>query len=124
MFFLIEKNQNNSICLTLQEKANDNYPEIFLFRFVSEQSRKEYFCNLTDLSTTQKRYNLFHLYEGTDIDLPVGEYMYYVYQMEIENENNYTLGILCEQGKAKVKSNVETVTPTFTNTTTIKNIYG
>jgi hypothetical protein len=94
-----------------------------LFRFVSEQSRKEYFCNLTDLSTTQKRYNLFNLYEGTDIDLPVGEYMYYVYQMEIENENNYNLGFLCEQGKAKVKSNVATVIPTFTQTTIIKQIY-
>jgi hypothetical protein len=113
----------NQLALTLKEKANENYPNIFLFRFVSEQSRKEYFCNLTDLSTTQKRYNLFNLYEGTDIDLPVGEYMYYVYQMEIENENNYNLGFLCEQGKAKVKSNVATVIPTFTQTTIIKQIY-
>lgn len=124
MMLQIRQASLNQLALTLKEKANENYPNFFLFRFVSEQSRKEYFCNLTDLSTTQKRYNLFHLYEGTDIDLPIGEYMYYVYQMEVENENNYTLGILCEQGKAKVKSNVETITPTFTNTTTIKNIYG
>ena len=123
MMLQIRQASLNQLALTLKEKANENYPNVFLFRFVSEQSRKEYFCNLTDLSTTQKRYNLFNLYEGTDIDLPVGEYMYYVYQMEIENENNYNLGFLCEQGKAKVKSNVATVIPTFTQTTIIKQIY-
>lgn len=122
MFFLIEKNQNNSICLTLKEKANDNYPETWLFRFVNEQSKKEYYCNLTDLSTTKKRFNLFNLYEGTSITLPLGEYQYFVYQMEVEDEENYNLGILCEQGKARVKTD-STVIPTFTQTTTIKNIY-
>ena len=122
MFFLIEKSQNNSICLTLTEKANENYPEIFLFRFVNEQSRKEYYCNLTDLSTTKKRFNLFNLYEGTSITLPLGDYQYFVYQMEVEDEENYNLGILCEQGKARVKTD-STAIPTFTQTTTIKNIY-
>ena len=122
MFFLVEKNQNNSICLTLKEKMNDNYPEIWLFRFVNEQSKKEYYCNLTDLSTTKKRFNLFNLYEGTSITLPLGDYQYFVYQMEIEGEENYTLGFLCEQGKARVKTN-STPIPTFTQTTTIKNIY-
>lgn len=122
MFFLIEKNQNNSICLTLTEKANDNYPEIWLFRFVNEQSKKEYYCNLTDLSTTKKRFNLFNLYEGTSVALPLGDYTYYVYQMEIVEEENYNLGILCEQGKARVKTD-STAIPTFTQTTTIKNIY-
>lgn len=122
MFFLVEKNQNNSICLTLTEKANDNYPEIWLFRFVNEQSKKEYYCNLTDLSTSKKRFNLFNLYEGTSITLPLGDYQYFVYQMEIEDEENYNLGILCEQGKARVKTD-STAIPTFTQTTTIKNIY-
>ncbi len=122
MFFLIEKNQNNSICLTLKEKMNDNYPEIWLFRFVNEQSKKEYFCNLTDLSTTKKRFNLFNLYEGTSITLPLGDYTYYVYQMEVEDEENYNLGILCEQGKARVKTDSVAI-PTFTQTTTIKQIY-
>lgn len=122
MFFLIEKNQNNSICLTLKEKMNENYPDIWLFRFVNEQSKKEYYCNLTDLSTTKKRFNLFNLYEGTSVTLPLGEYQYFVYQMEITGENNYNLGFLCEQGKARVKTD-STAIPTFTQTTTIKNIY-
>jgi len=122
VFFLIEKNQNNSICLTLKEKMNDNYPEIWLFRFVNEQSKKEYYCNLTDLSTSKKRFNLFNLYEGTSITLPLGDYQYYVYQMEVEDEENYNLGFLCEQGKARVKTDSVAI-PTFTQTTTIKNIY-
>ena len=122
MFFLVEKNQNNSICLTLNEKMNDNYPEKWLFRFVNEQSKKEYYCNLTDLSTSKKRFNLFNLYEGTSITLPLGDYSYFVYQMEVEDEENYELGFLCEQGKARVKTD-STPIPTFTQTTTIKNIY-
>ena len=122
MFFLIEKSQNNSICLTLKEKANDNYPEIWLFRFVNEQSKKEYYCNLTDLSTTKKRFNLFYLYEGTSVTLPLGDYQYFVYQMEITGEENYNLGFLCEQGKARVKTD-STAIPTFTQTTTIKQVY-
>ena len=122
MFFLIEKSQNNSICLTLKEKANDNYPEIWLFRFVNEQSKKEYYCNLTDLSTTKKRFNLFNLYEGTSVTLPLGDYQYFVYQMEITGEENYNLGFLCEQGKARVKTD-STAIPTFTQTTTIKQVY-
>ena len=101
---------------------NDNYPEIWLFRFVNEQSKKEYFLNLTDLSTTKKRFNLFNLYEGTSVTLPLGDYQYYVYQMEITGEENYNLGILCEQGKARVKTDLVAI-PTFTQTTTIKNIY-
>lgn len=122
MFFLIEKNQNNSICLTLKEKMDDNMPEKWLFRFVNEQSKKEYYCNLTDLSTSKKRFNLFNLYEGTSVTLPLGEYQYFVYQIEIEGENNYNLGILCEQGKARVKTD-STIIPTFTQTTTIKQVY-
>lgn len=122
MFVLLQKSQNNQICLTLTEKSNENFPEIWLFRFVNEQSNKEYFCNLTDLSTSKKRFNLFNLYEGTDLTLPLGDYYYYVYQMEVANEENYNLGILCEQGKARVEG-IEATEPTFNDTTTIRNVY-
>lgn len=122
MFVLLQKSQNNSICLTLTEKSNDNFPEIWLFRFVNEQSNKEYFCNLTDLSTSKRRFNLFNLYEGTDLTLPLGDYYYFIYQMEVTNEENYNLGFLCEQGKARVEG-VEVAEPTFNDTTTIRNVY-
>lgn len=121
MFVTIEKGNLNQIALTLTEKSNSELAINWLFRFVNEQSKKEYFCFLTDLSTSPKRYNLFNLYESTDITLPLGDYTYFVYQMETESED-YTTGIECEIGKARVFED-ETITPTYTNTTTIINVY-
>lgn len=121
MLSLIEKASLNQIALTLTEKSNSELAINWLFRFVNEQSKKEYFCFLTDLSTSPKRYNLFNLYEGTDITLPLGDYTYFVYQKTVLNED-YTTGIECETGKARVFED-ETITPTYTNTTTIINVY-
>ena len=121
MLNLIEKGNLNQIALTLTEKSNSELAINWLFRFVNEQSKKEYFCFLTDLSTSPKRYNLFNLYEGTDITLPLGDYTYFVYQKTVLNED-YTTGIECETGKARVYED-ETITPTYTNTTTIINVY-
>ncbi len=121
MLSLIEKESLNQIALTLTEKSDSELAVNWLFRFVNEQSKKEYFCFLTDLSTSPKRYNLFNLYEGTDITLPLGDYTYFVYQKTVLNED-YTTGIECETGKARVYED-ETITPTYTNTTTIINVY-
>jgi hypothetical protein len=121
MFNQLKKDELNVLALTLTEKANIELPINWLFRFVNEQSKKEYFCFLSDLSTSPKRYNLFHLYEGVDIILPLGDYNYYVYQMETLSED-YTTGIECEKGKARVFEDA-IVTPTYTNTTTIINVY-
>lgn len=121
MFVTIEKGNLNQIALTLTEKSNSELAINWLFRFVNEQSKKEYFCFLTDLSTSPKRYNLFNLYESTDITLPLGDYTYYVYQKTVLNED-YTTGIECETGKARVFEDA-TITPTYTNTTTIINVY-
>lgn len=121
MLSLIKKGENNQIALTLNEKANLDLAINWLFRFVNEQSKKEYFCFLSDLSVSPNRYNLFHLYEGTDITLPVGEYTYFVYQKEIQNED-YSTGILCEIGKAKCYTDAP-IENTFNNTTTIINVY-
>lgn len=122
MTIQIKKNQLTQIALTLKEKANLNNDLIWLFRFVSEQSKKEFFCNLLDLSVAQDRYNLFNLYEGTSIELSEGDYTYYVYQMPEENNNNFSIGLLCEIGKAQVKGINQNIN-TFNNTTTIINIY-
>jgi hypothetical protein len=121
MFVTIEKESLNQIALTLTEKSNPELAVNWLFRFINEQSKKEYFCFLTDLSTSPKRYNLFNLYEGTDITLPLGDYTYFVYQKTVLNED-YTTGIECETGKARVYED-ETITPIYTNTTTIINVY-
>ena len=121
MLSLIEKGNLNQIALTLTEKSNSELAINWLFRFVNEQSKKEYYCFLSDLSTSPKRYNLFHLYEGVDITLPLGDYTYFVYQKTVLNED-YTTGIECETGKARVFEDA-TITPTYTNTTTIINVY-
>lgn len=121
MLSLIEKASLNQIALTLTEKSNSELAINWLFRFVNEQSKKEYFCFLTDLSTSPKRYNLFNLYEGTDITLPLGDYTYFVYQKTVLNED-YTTGIECETGKARVFED-EIPNTTYTNTTTIINVY-
>ena len=121
MLSLIEKASLNQIALTLTEKSDPELAINWLFRFVNEQSKKEYFCFLSDLSTSPKRYNLFNLYEGTDITLPLGDYTYFVYQKTVLNED-YTTGIECEIGKARVFED-EIPTTTYTNTTTIINVY-
>ena len=113
----------NQIALTLNEKLNVENPINWLFRFVNEQSKKDYFCNLTDLSTSKDRFNLFHLFEGTDITLPFGDYTYEVYQMDAINDENYVDGLLCEQGKARVINPATSPIPTYYNTPTTRNIY-
>lgn len=121
MTSLIKKGENNQIALTLNEKANLDLSINWLFRFVNEQSKKEYFCFLSDLSSSPNRYNLFNLFEGTDIILPVGEYTYFVYQ-KVDLNEDYSTGILCEQGKAKCYTDTQAEN-TFNNTTTIINVY-
>lgn len=124
MMLQIRQASLNQIALTLSEKADPEKPFNWLFRFVSEQSKKNFFCNLTDLSPAAGRYNLFHLYEDGDINLPTGEYTYFVYQMDNLNDEDFTTGNLCETGKARVVGVTSTVIPTFNQTTVIKNIYG
>jgi hypothetical protein len=123
MMLIIRKQSLNQIALTLSEKQNEANPLIWLFRFVNEQSKKDYFCNLTDLSTSKDRFNLFHLYEGTSITLPFGEYTYEVYQMPITASNVYANGLLCEQGKARVKTATTSPYPTYYNTPTTRKVY-
>jgi hypothetical protein len=120
---ILRQSSLNQIALTLSEKQNEANPLIWLFRFVNEQSKKDYFCNLTDLSTSKDRFNLFHLFEGTDIDLPFGDYTYEVYQMDATNDENYANGLLCERGKARVINPATSTIPTYYNTPTTRNIY-
>lgn len=121
MLLQIKKENVNQIAVTLTEKADLDLPINWLFRFIREQSNKDYFCFLTDLSTSPNRFNLFHLFEGTDVVLPEGEYKYEIYQKSTLDED-YSTGILCETGKAKVFTDPEII-KTFENTTTLINVY-
>lgn len=121
MLLLIKKGNANQIAVTLNEKANLELSVNWLFRFINEQSKKEYFVYLNDVSVSPNRFNLFVFYEGYDLELSEGEYKYEIYQTALNN-NDFTNGILCETGKAKVYSdNIDQ--NTFENTNTLINVY-
>lgn len=115
---LLNKNQTNTIALTLSELASANVASNWLFRFVLEQDKSyEYLKFLTDENTNFERFNLFTLVESTDITFKFkGDYTYYVYQMPDTNDTDYTRGILVESGKMRLIDTPVT-TPTFTPTT-------
>jgi len=123
MMLIIRKSSLNQLAITLNEKADLESPLNWLFRFVNEQSKNDYFCNLLDLSASKDRFNLFNLYEPTDITLPFGDYTYEVYQMPTTGSNVYANGLLCEQGKARVINAATSTIPTYYNTPTTRNIY-
>lgn len=115
---LLNKNQSNTLALTLSELANPNVASNWLFRFVLEQDKSyEYLKFLTDENANFERYNLFTLVEPTDIDFKFkGDYTYYVYQMPDTNDTDYTRGTLVESSKMRLIDTPIT-TPTFTPTT-------
>ena len=116
---LLNKDQSNQIALTLSELANPNVASNWLFRFILEQDKSyEYLSFLTDENANTERFNLFTLFEPTDIDFKFkGDYAYYIYQMPDTNDTVYTRGTLVEFGKMRLLD-VAIVTPTFTPTTT------
>jgi len=115
---LLNKNQSNTIALTLSELANPNVASNWLFRFVLEQDKSyEYLKFLTDENANFERFNLFTLVESTDITFKFkGDYTYYVYQMPDTNDTVYARGILVEFGKMRLIDTPVTMA-TFTPTT-------
>lgn len=120
----IQKSQLNKLALTLNELKNEANPSNWLFRFVFDQGSNQYenILYLTEQATAdqQKRYNLFHLTEGTDTTFAkTGDHHYYVYQMPNGGSLDYSLGLLCEQGKAIIEG-TETTIPAFEPNTNAK----
>ena len=114
MTTLIYKATLNQLALTLSELESVSLDVNWLFRFVKDQGKQEYFCYLEDLNVSTARYNLFHLLEGTDVTFEyLGDYLYEVYQMPDGGSTDYSLGNRCEIGKIKVLDEV-VVTPSFT----------
>ena len=114
MTTLIYKATLNQLALTLSEFESVSLDVNWLFRFVKDQGKQEYFCYLEDLNVSTARYNFFHLLEGTDVTFEyLGDYMYEVYQMPDGGSTDYSLGNRCEIGKIKVLDEV-VVTPSFT----------
>ena len=112
---LIRQGQSNPIALTLSELSQTENPSNWLFRFVSEQSDEyEYLLYLTDVSVSINRFNLFTLIEGTDVTFrSLGDYEYYVYQMDDNISLDYSDGLLVERGKMRMIESTEEQIPTF-----------
>jgi len=120
---LLQKSQANTLIVTLNELANENNPNNWLFVFALEQDDNyTYKSYLTDISLFPERYNNFTLTEGTDITFKFnGDYEYTVYQMPDGGSTDESLGLLVETGKMRLKE-TETPTPTFT-ADNLTNIY-
>jgi hypothetical protein len=92
---VIEKGTTNTICLSLRELSDINYPMEWQIVFTNEQS-SDYVYTLDKPDTgTNSDYQEFELIEGTDITFRFnGDYEYKAYQ----KDNN----LLVEQGMARV----------------------
>jgi hypothetical protein len=101
---LLKRDQINTIALTLTELSTPLLPNNWLFRFVLDQDDfYEYLVYLTDQSVSTVRYNLFYLDEGVDIDFKfLGDYLYEVYQMPDGGSEDFTSGVLVENGKMRL----------------------
>lgn len=77
----IEKNQTNTIALTLTESATITAPT-WLFKFVWEmdETLAPIYWVGVDYSQYVNRYNLFFLEEGVDVTFRIGQYRYWVYE--------------------------------------------
>lgn len=98
---LITKSSLNTLVLTVSELSRDDLPKKYLFRFTNDQTQEQTVKYLP-LVTTNDRYDLFHLLEGTDVTFDVETHKYEVFQVADENETDPANGILVETGKIEV----------------------
>jgi len=104
----IEKNENNTIALTLTESATITAPT-WLFKFVWEMDETlapVYWVGV-DYSQYIDRYNLFFLEEGDDVTFRIGQYRYEIYEspdpiVVDPNTNADGLGLV-EEGRMVVE---------------------
>ena len=103
MTLLIEKGETKNLVVTLSELVDLTTPVNWLFRFISEQTEREYLTFLVDESTATERYNSFPFTEGVDVTFEeTGDYKYESYQMPDTDDTDYTRGTLVEVGKVRV----------------------
>ena len=129
---LVNKNSNNTLILTLTEKATLTSP-YYLFDFKSDITGNSVRFISSDLSTEQQRYNQFLITEtsgtniltsGTITLTPTGTWTYKVYEQSSSSNLNPILATtLLEIGIVKVVGTTVTNTPYSGQDNTIK-VYG
>lgn len=98
---IINKGQMNTVVLTLRELADPDLPELYLFRFTHEATNQSVLSQIP-VASSNDRYDLFMILEGTDVTLPIaGDYRYEVFQVPNDTTLNPDDGIKVEEGKVE-----------------------
>jgi hypothetical protein len=108
----ITRNSNNTVVLTLTEKATLTAP-VYLFRFINDMQKTEKTFIAADLSSYPNRYNQFLITEtsgsevltsGTVTLSPAGFWHYEIYEQSSSSNLNHSLSLQppLEVGKVKV----------------------
>jgi hypothetical protein len=100
----LEKEEENSVVFTLNEKTTISNANYFL-SLISEGDNTDTILRLSgDTSNNKNRYNQFTLDISLEEELEVGEYDYVVYQ---SSGTTYTEGLsIVESGKVKIEGEV------------------
>jgi hypothetical protein len=88
MYLRISQATSNDLYLKVTDLSDTN--PFYLFRFVDEVSKDEYLVELVDNEPGNDRFSMFTLVLPTDLDLPAGEYKYYVYRSEASGDEDYS----------------------------------
>ena len=104
----LETNTTKLVILTLTEKVTLTNPK-FLFEFINNESHVKYYCISANLSAYKERYDSFNLQLTSSpnnligqLNLPVGEYDYNVYEQASTTNLNPTGLTKLENGKCIV----------------------
>ena len=104
----LETNTTKLVILTLTEKVTLTNPK-FLFEFINNESHVKYYCISTNLSAYKERYDSFNLQLTSSpnnligqLNLPVGEYDYNVYEQASTTNLNPSGLTKLENGKCIV----------------------
>lgn len=115
----IQKNQANTVILTLKEKATISNPT-YVLQFLSDETKVMVGCVLSELSVYTDRYNKFTVIEKAspniqagEIELNEGLYIYVVREVELGEgdiaDPESTSGNIVEKGFCKVSGAVASV---------------
>ena len=104
----LETNTTKLVILTLTEKVTLTNPK-FLFEFINNESHVKYYCISANLSAYKERYDSFNLQLTSSpnnligqLNLPVGEYDYNVYEQSSTTNLNPSGLTKLENGKCIV----------------------
>jgi hypothetical protein len=103
---LLNKDSENKLYIVCDDILTISDP-YYLWRFIHEQTQKEYLIQLVNEKEQNRRFDLFTLTLPDDLDLEEGEYYYYVYESDTDGATDY-------ENMNELTGNVLKVVSTFT----------